>query len=138
LDNYELSWRSRYECANLAGQVEAVRAGVGIAVLPCYVANLFPRLKKVMPSVTFHRTYWMISHPDAQDLQKNKIIRKRIIEITRRHHKAFAGLSGSADRIVQSRLFAPLPDGDGLSNDLEAEPSRPKRQPSMHASIKAD
>lgn len=111
LGEYESCWRSRYECANLAGQVEAVRAGVGVAVLPCYVANLFPGLKKVIPDVTFDRTYWMISHPDAQDLERQKIVRRKIVEITRRHYKAFAGLSSVAGWVDKALLLAPAPNG---------------------------
>lgn len=115
LGAYDLSWRSRYECANLAGQVEAVRAGVGIAVLPCYVANMFPTLEKIMPGVTFDRTYWMISHPDSQDFERHKLVRGEIVELARRHQKSFAGTSSSCGWLDHPRLLTPAAKDRGAS-----------------------
>lgn len=56
---------TRFECAGVAGQIEAVRAGVGLAVLHVYAARQFPELVPVLPSVRFTRTYWLVAHPDT-------------------------------------------------------------------------
>lgn len=55
----------RFECAGVAGQIEAVRAGVGLAVLHIYAARRFPELVPVLPDVRFLRTYWLVAHPDT-------------------------------------------------------------------------
>lgn len=47
----------RYECASVAAQLEAVIAGVGVGVLPNYLANRFTSLVPVLPDVTCQRTY---------------------------------------------------------------------------------
>ena len=56
---------TRFECAGVAGQIEAVRAGVGLAVLHVYAARQYGELVPVLPEIRFMRTYWLVAHPDT-------------------------------------------------------------------------
>jgi DNA-binding transcriptional LysR family regulator len=88
-------WRSRFECANLVGQFEAVKCGIGVAVLPDFVACDVPDLQIVLPDIFFMRTYWMVSHPDSQGIKRISIVRNTIVEKARQMRKLFAsGFSG--------------------------------------------
>lgn len=87
-------WRSRFECANLVGQFEAVKCGIGVAVLPDFVACSAPDLQLVLPDMSFMRTYWMVSHPDSQGIKRISIVRNTIIEKARQMRRLFA--SGKA------------------------------------------
>lgn len=91
LDGYTGEWKSRYECANLAGQVEAVRAGAGVAVLPAYVASRFSELVRVGPDVSFQRTYWLVSHPDSRGIARIELVRRAIVDRARQMRGYFAG-----------------------------------------------
>ncbi|WP_395710358.1 LysR family transcriptional regulator [Reyranella sp.] len=84
-------WRSRFECANLVGQFEAVKCGIGVAVLPDFVASPVPDLQIVLPEMSFMRTYWMVSHPDSQRIKRISIVRSAIIEKARQMRRLFAG-----------------------------------------------
>lgn len=93
-DGQAIFWRSRFECANLVGQFEAVKCGIGVAVLPDFVASLVPDLQVVLPEMSFMRTYWMVSHPDSQGIKRVSVVRDRIIEKARQMRGLFA--SGAA------------------------------------------
>lgn len=95
-DAQTTSWRSRFECANLAGQFEAVKCGIGVAVLPDFVASGVPDLQVVLPEMFFIRTYWMVSHPDSQGIKRISIVRNTIIEKARQMRGLFE--SGSTTR----------------------------------------
>ena len=95
-DAQTISWRSRFECANLAGQFEAVKCGIGVAVLPDFVASGVPDLQVVLPEMFFMRTYWMVSHPDSQGIKRISIVRNTIIEKARQMRGLFE--SGSTTR----------------------------------------
>ena len=60
----------RYECGSVVAQMEAVRAGHGIAVLHDYAASQFPELKRLLPQTRFTRTYWLMSHPDTHHTRR--------------------------------------------------------------------
>jgi molybdate transport repressor ModE-like protein len=95
-DAQTMSWRSRFECANLAGQFEAVKCGIGVAVLPDFVASGVPDLQVVLPDMFFMRTYWMVSHPDSQGIKRISVVRNTIIERARQMRGLFE--SGATTR----------------------------------------
>ncbi len=66
----------RFECASVAGQMEAVRAGVGIGILHDYAAAPDADLVPVLPQMRFERAYWLAVHADMRGL-------KRIEEVER-------------------------------------------------------
>lgn len=85
------SWRSRFECANLVGQFEAVKCGMGVAVLPDFVASAVAGLNVVLPEMRFMRTYWMITHPDSKGIKRLAIVSNMIIENVRQMRRLFEG-----------------------------------------------
>jgi DNA-binding transcriptional LysR family regulator len=49
---------------NVNAQVEAVAAGIGIGLLPCFMAERDTRLESVLPGeVEIRRTYWLVLAP---------------------------------------------------------------------------
>jgi DNA-binding transcriptional LysR family regulator len=59
-----------FRCASVAGQLEAITAGVGIGVLHDFVAAPRQDLVRLLPEVRFKRSYWMVSHPDTHDVKR--------------------------------------------------------------------
>lgn len=57
--------RRHYECGSVVAQMEAVRASHGIGILHDYAAQQYPELERLLPSIRFTRTYWLLSHPDT-------------------------------------------------------------------------
>ncbi|MFK0382316.1 LysR family transcriptional regulator [Agrobacterium sp. NPDC090273] len=56
-----LDKRPAIRSTSLISQVEAVRSGAGLAILPCYVGNRHNDLTSVLErEMSFIRTYWMI------------------------------------------------------------------------------
>ncbi len=82
---------SRYECASVAAQLEAVIAGAGIGILPSFIASRYPQLETVLPHIAFQRTYWITSHPDARDLRRIGEARRLIIDLVRQNRRLFSG-----------------------------------------------
>ena len=70
----------RFECGSVVGQMEAVRAGNGIAILHDYAAQQMPDLKRVLPDLQFTRSYWLISHPDTHRSHRVTEVRRHIAD----------------------------------------------------------
>src|SRR6185312_3200834 len=70
----------RFECGSMVGQMEAVRAGTGVAILHDYAAQRIPGLARILPELQFVRSYWLISHPDTHRAHRVAEVRRHIAE----------------------------------------------------------
>lgn len=64
----------RVRISNIITQREAVRGGVGLGVLPHFMARDDPNLVAVLPEVRLVRSYWLIAHAETRDLLRVKLV----------------------------------------------------------------
>ncbi|MBZ9935223.1 LysR family transcriptional regulator [Mesorhizobium sp. BR1-1-16] len=86
----------RYECGSVVGQVEAVRAGVGVGILHDYTAALYPELRRLLPEIAFRRSYWLTSHPDTHETRRVAAVADYIAARVRSARHAFLPADGAA------------------------------------------
>jgi DNA-binding transcriptional LysR family regulator len=78
---------------NHAGlQVEAARAGVGLAVLPCFIGDTIDGLLRV-PGCKPYANYdiWLLSHPDLRDAARLRTFRSFVVDIFERKKALLTG-----------------------------------------------
>ena len=63
-----------FQCASAVGQLEAVRAGVGIGVLHDFIARRHPDLLRVMPEHRALRSYWIVEHEDTRGIGRIRAV----------------------------------------------------------------
>jgi DNA-binding transcriptional LysR family regulator len=59
-------WR-RLECASAVGQAAAVKAAAGLGILHDYHAGPDAALERVLPALSFRRSYWLVTHLDSHN-----------------------------------------------------------------------
>lgn len=79
----------RFECGSVVGQLEAVRAGHGVGILHDYAAQLYPKLRRILPAHRFTRSYWLVSHPDTHDTRRVREIRRYMVGKVRDARRQF-------------------------------------------------
>ena len=62
--------------SNVISQLAAVRSGVGLGILPCFMARNEADLAHVLPSQKISRTYWIITHADTNELARVKVMQQ--------------------------------------------------------------
>jgi molybdate transport repressor ModE-like protein len=72
--------KRHYECGSVVAQMEAVRAGHGIGVLHDYAAAQYPELTRLLPTLRFTRSYWLMSHPDSHHTRRVAEVYRAISE----------------------------------------------------------
>jgi DNA-binding transcriptional LysR family regulator len=78
--------------SSLPLMVQAARAGLGIAMLPCYVADGDPSLRRLAkPDVRHLADLWLLSHPDLRDNARLLATRECVFEALRRRESLFRG-----------------------------------------------
>lgn len=60
------SMRQNIGATNVFVHLETARAGAGVAILPCYLANRYTDLVRLFPREIDHKVnYWMVARPEA-------------------------------------------------------------------------
>jgi len=74
LDSFCRSPQVTFRSTSVLAQQEAARAGLGIAVLPMYMAQHDPGLSRVLPAEAIQRSYWISTRREL-----HKAVRLRIV-----------------------------------------------------------
>lgn len=82
------SLRAHLQSSSLFAQVAAVRNGLGLCVLPTYIAGDDPHLVEVLPGeITLRRSYWLSAHDEIANLPRVRAARdfvERIVALEAR------------------------------------------------------
>ena len=78
-----------YRCAGATSQFEAIRAGAGIGVLHDFMTLDAEGLVRVLPDISFSRTYWLVGHPGATSIAAIAACRRYLVETFRRQRRHF-------------------------------------------------
>ena len=71
---------------------DAVRVGSGLAVMPCYLADQDPRLRRVgnvLPEITTEQ--WLLVHRDLRALPRVRAVMDALVELFQRHRPVLEG-----------------------------------------------
>jgi DNA-binding transcriptional LysR family regulator len=77
--------RPAVQTNNVTGQWMAAIAGLGIAVLPDFVAAGDQRLVRIIEDVKIERTYWIAVPSEHQRLARTKAAESALVELVRGH-----------------------------------------------------
>lgn len=76
--------------ANLLAQLQAAIAGVGIAVLPRFLAAQHPGLKPVLSAdIGITRSFYLLMHADGKDLPQVRAVADFLYDLVERHRNVF-------------------------------------------------
>jgi DNA-binding transcriptional LysR family regulator len=92
LDYGELLEKSsgrKFRCASVVGQLEAVRAGTGIGILHDFAVNGEAGLVRVLPEVSFRRSYYLLSHPESTSVRRIATCREFLVRRFREERARF-------------------------------------------------
>ncbi|MGE4372472.1 MAG: LysR family transcriptional regulator [Xanthobacter sp.] len=84
-----------FRCASVMGQMEAVRAGTGIGALhdfaipPPGPAAAETDLIRILPTLTFQRSYHLLSHADTQMVRRIAVVRAFLLRRFREERARF-------------------------------------------------
>ena len=70
-------------------QLEAVRAGVGLAVVHDFIARRFDDLAPVLPERRASRAYWLVTHEDTRGLGRIRAVTEHLAEQVARDRGLF-------------------------------------------------
>jgi DNA-binding transcriptional LysR family regulator len=78
-----------FECASAIGQLEAVRAGLGLGVVHRFIAERHEDLVPVLPDRRASRAYWIVEHEDLRGLGRVRAVHDFIVSSVERDKRLF-------------------------------------------------
>lgn len=79
----------RIRISNIISQMAAVVSGAGLGVLPCFMARGEKMLVRLLPDIRLYRSYWLITHADARDSLRVRVVADFIAERVQAEGAAF-------------------------------------------------
>jgi DNA-binding transcriptional LysR family regulator len=77
---------------SLPSVLSAVIAGLGISVVPCFLAEVEPTLRRLTPDVLGTRELTLVVHPDMAKVARVRAVMDFVIEVTARERSRLTGL----------------------------------------------
>jgi DNA-binding transcriptional LysR family regulator len=78
-------------CNSLVGALNAGVAGMGVAVLPCFLAAAEPRLRRLTDTIVAARPIWIVFHPDVARIKRVRALIDFVSAIVERDGAKFRG-----------------------------------------------
>ena len=83
---------ARVRSSRLALQLEAIRAGAGLGILPCFVGDADPSLVQLTPRIEeLEADYWLLVHPDLRAVPRVRRVADWIRAVFRDNRAALRG-----------------------------------------------
>lgn len=79
--------------SSINAQYEMVKMGAGIGVLPCFIGDSDPSLRRILAEVTIQRSFWIVMHRDTRTLQRVQVFRNWLQDIVVQHRAELLGLT---------------------------------------------
>ena len=74
LDEVVDSPSTSFNSSSIVAQMFAVKSGAGIAILPYFMASLYPDIRPVLPEINIIRSWWMNIHEEQKDLARIRVV----------------------------------------------------------------
>lgn len=66
--------RPGFQSSSIFSQLTATRNGLGLCVLPLFIAGQYPELRMVLPEVLLDRQYWIVCHHDLLQVARVRTV----------------------------------------------------------------
>ncbi|MDY7232236.1 LysR family transcriptional regulator [Hyalangium rubrum] len=94
------SARVAVRCNSLLSVVAAAGAGVGLGLMPCFMGDREPGLRRLMPPVaSLRRDIWLVVHRDLQHNARVRAVLHFLAELIQRERSLIAGEGPPAPRV---------------------------------------
>jgi len=91
--------RPRVRASRFSLQLEAIRAGAGLGILPCFVGDQDPMLVRLTaPIPELSHDYWLVVHPDLKTVPRVRLLIDWIRTAFREGKSVLLGLRKEAGR----------------------------------------
>ena len=80
---------TNFQCASAVGQLEAVRAGLGLGVVHHFVARSHDDLVPIFPERRALRSYWIVEHKDTRGLGRIRAVHDFLLRSVERDRVLF-------------------------------------------------
>lgn len=90
LGELQTGLRAHFQSSSILAQLKAVRQGLGLCVLPHYMAREEPELEIVLAGeIELKRTYWLVCHRDMLAVPRVRAVREFLLQIARENRNCF-------------------------------------------------
>ena len=88
---------AKFKCSTTQATLEAVRAGCGLCILPCFIGDVDPNLARASGLIAdLRHDQWLVSHDDDRHNATIRQVAKRLTDLVKSNSRLFCGDHGTA------------------------------------------
>lgn len=81
-----------FRSTSILAQFEMCKAGLGLAILPCFMAQSAPELKPVLDKqLVLTRSFWLAAQPERKRLARVEALWQEVKRLAKKHQKQLLG-----------------------------------------------
>lgn len=78
----------RFQSTSIISQYNAIKSGLGVGILPCFLADNDPSLVKILPKkITITRSFWLVTHPEIKRLSRVETVWQYLKSLTENYQE---------------------------------------------------
>ncbi|MDT9597413.1 LysR family transcriptional regulator [Sphingosinicella rhizophila] len=77
--------------SSINAQYRMAAAGVGVAVLPCFIGDADPSLARILPELHINRSFWLVTHQQTRQMARIQAFVEWITELSRQRRDRMMG-----------------------------------------------
>jgi len=91
LDELPFAAHAQLRSSSINAQHQMITAGVGVGVLPYFIANPDPKLRPVLPSIQIERSFWLTTHRETRGFPAVHAISQWLIKLVGENQRLLLG-----------------------------------------------
>jgi DNA-binding transcriptional LysR family regulator len=78
----------RFQSTSIISQYNAIKSGLGVGILPCFLADNDTSLVKILPEeITITRSFWLVTHPEIKRLSRVETVWQYLKSLTENYQE---------------------------------------------------
>lgn len=94
--------RPHFQSSSIFAQLTATRSGLGLCVLPIFIAERYPELQVVLEDVDLRRHYWIACHHDLRQVARVRTVIEFLRDVVSANAESFTGRAAFGRPAIQT------------------------------------
>jgi DNA-binding transcriptional LysR family regulator len=91
LNELPVSVHAQFRATSVIGQFTAIKQGIGLGILPCFLAAQEPKLQRLVPEIIIKRHFYLVAHPESKRLSQVETVWRYLKVLAEQHQDLLMG-----------------------------------------------
>ncbi|MES2096510.1 MAG: LysR substrate-binding domain-containing protein [Pseudomonadota bacterium] len=91
LDELPIRAKPQLRSSSINAQHRMIASGAGAGILPCFIGDIDPQLRRVLCDLSITRSFWLATHRETHPFPQVRLFINWMVDLTSRHRTLLMG-----------------------------------------------